>query len=228
MQAPIWTRRSYPAAVSSAKTDGTAPLLRWRGDPERSSRACSSLLRDGPHAFRARVRPRTNRGVRPRETSAERSAAHATRREIESLFLHGPAVGQPELEPIRGRRKRRCGSCSGLLRSLGGRGRVIRTTATSPSSTLCCRRGWVHPHFEASPHASLQGVVRKRIPLRDFAGCSARFLRRVRLVRSCGESIRPTRGMSVPRGEFLDGYLKTVEQHLFHPARDGQLLKCFD
>jgi trehalose synthase-fused probable maltokinase len=151
----------------------------------------------------------------PEETSAESLAllTATVDEEIESIFMDLPE-DNPELDPIRGRgeevRER-----LRMLTNLGGAGRVIRHHGDFHlGQTLWVDEDWVIIDFEGEPVRSLPERRRKRSPLRDVAG----MLRSFAYAASASPILRgvepPVAWEERARAQFLDGYRKTVDQHL--------------
>jgi trehalose synthase-fused probable maltokinase len=166
----------------------------------------------------------------PEETSSESLGllTATVDEEIESIFLDLPEE-DPELEPIRGRgeevRER-----LRMLTNLGGTGRVIRHHGDFHlGQTLWADEDWVVLDFEGEPARSLPERRRKRSPLRDVAG----MLRSFAYAASASPLLR---GVDTPvaweeraRAEFLDGYRKTIDQHLVPSgASMDKLLRVFE
>jgi maltokinase len=166
----------------------------------------------------------------PEETSGESLGllTATVDEEIESIFMDLPE-DNPELEPIRGRgeevRER-----LRMLTNLGGAGRVIRHHGDFHlGQTLWSDEDWVILDFEGEPARSLPERRRKRSPLRDVAGMLRSF--------AYAASAAPVqRGVEPPadweeraRKQFLEGYRKTVDQHLVPSgASMDKLLKVFE
>lgn len=166
----------------------------------------------------------------PEETSAESLGllTATVDEEIESIFIDLPE-DNPELESIRGRgeevRER-----LRMLTNLGGVGRVIRHHGDFHlGQTLWADDDWVILDFEGEPARSLPERRRKRSPLRDVAGMLRSF--------AYAASASPLqRGVEPPanweeraRTQFLDGYRKTVDQHLVPSgASMDKLLRVFE
>jgi trehalose synthase-fused probable maltokinase len=166
----------------------------------------------------------------PEETSGESLGllTATVDEEIESIFMDLPE-DNPELEPIRGRgeevRER-----LRMLTNLGGAGRVIRHHGDFHlGQTLWSDDDWVILDFEGEPARSLPERRRKRSPLRDVAGMLRSF--------AYAASAAPVqRGVEPPadweeraRKQFLEGYRKTVDQHLVPSgASMDKLLKVFE
>ncbi|MCW2964581.1 MAG: hypothetical protein JWO17_1833 [Actinomycetia bacterium] len=166
----------------------------------------------------------------PEETSAESLGllTATVDEEIESIFMDLPE-DNPELEPIRGRgeevRER-----LRMLTNLGGAGRVIRHHGDFHlGQTLWADEDWVILDFEGEPARSLPERRRKRSPLRDVSGMLRSF--------AYAASAAPLqRGIDPAadweeraRTQFLDGYLKTVDQHLVPSgASMDKLLRVFE
>jgi maltokinase len=151
----------------------------------------------------------------PEETSGESLGllTATVDEEIESIFMDLPD-DNPELEPIRGRgeevRER-----LRMLTNLGGTGRVIRHHGDFHlGQTLWADDDWIVLDFEGEPARSLPERRRKRSPLRDVAG----MLRSFAYAASASPLLRgiepPIAWEEQARAEFLDGYRKTVDQHL--------------
>jgi trehalose synthase-fused probable maltokinase len=166
----------------------------------------------------------------PEETSGESLGllTATVDEEIESIFMDLPD-DNTELEPIRGRgeevRER-----LRLLTNLGGAGRVIRHHGDFHlGQTLWSEDDWVILDFEGEPARSLPERRRKRSPLRDVAG----MLRSFAYAASATSLLRgvepPVAWEERARAEFLDGYRKTVDQHLVPSgASMDKLLRVFE
>jgi maltokinase len=166
----------------------------------------------------------------PEETSAESLGllTATVDEEIESIFTDLPE-DNPELDPIRGRgeevRER-----LRMLTNLGGAGRVIRHHGDFHlGQTLWADDDWVILDFEGEPARSLPERRRKRSPLRDVSGMLRSF--------AYAASAAPLhRGIDPAadweeraRTQFLDGYRKTVDQHLVPSgASMDKLLRVFE
>jgi maltokinase len=166
----------------------------------------------------------------PEETSAESLGllTATVDEEIESIFMDLPE-DNAELEPIRGRgeevRER-----LRMLTNLGGTGRVIRHHGDFHlGQTLWADDDWVILDFEGEPARSLPERRRKRSPLRDVSGMLRSF--------AYAASAAPLqRGVEPPadweeraRTQFLEGYRKTVDQHLVPSgASMDKLLRVFE
>jgi maltokinase len=166
----------------------------------------------------------------PEETSAESLGllTATVDEEIESIFMDLPE-DNPELEPIRGRgeevRER-----LRMLTNLGGAGRVIRHHGDFHlGQTLWADGDWVILDFEGEPARSLPDRRRKRSPLRDVSG----MLRSFAYAASAAplqRGIDPAEDWEErARTQFLDGYRKTVDQHLVPSgASMDKLLRVFE
>jgi maltokinase len=166
----------------------------------------------------------------PEETSVESLGllTATVDEEIESIFMDLPEDNS-ELDPIRGRgeevRER-----LRMLTNLGGVGRVIRHHGDFHlGQTLWAGDDWVVLDFEGEPARSLPERRRKRSPLRDVAG----MLRSFAYAASASPLLRgiepPVAWEERARAEFLDGYRKTVDQHLVPSgASMDKLLKVFE
>jgi trehalose synthase-fused probable maltokinase len=166
----------------------------------------------------------------PEETSAESLGllTATVDEEIESIFMDLPEDNL-ELEPIRGRgeevRER-----LRMLTNLGGAGRVIRHHGDFHlGQTLWADDDWVILDFEGEPARSLPERRRKRSPLRDVAG----MLRSFAYAASASPLQRgvepPTDWEERARTLFLDGYRKSVDQHLVPSgASMDKLLRVFE
>jgi maltokinase len=166
----------------------------------------------------------------PEETSAESLGllTATVDEEIESIFMDLPE-DNAELEPIRGRgeevRER-----LRMLTNLGGTGRVIRHHGDFHlGQTLWADDDWVILDFEGEPARSLPERRRKRSPLRDVAG----MLRSFAYAASASPLLRgiepPVAWEERARAEFLDGYRKSVDQHLVPSgASMDKLLRVFE
>jgi maltokinase len=172
----------------------------------------------------------TDQAFSPEETSAESLGllTATVDEEIESIFMDLPEHNA-ELEPIRGRgeevRER-----LRLLTNLGGAGRVIRHHGDFHlGQTLWAAEDWVILDFEGEPARSLPERRRKRSPLRDVAG----MLRSFAYAASATSLLRgvdpPVAWEERARAEFLDGYRKSVDQHLVPSgASMDKLLRVFE
>ncbi len=166
----------------------------------------------------------------PEETSAESLGllTATVDEEIESIFIDLPE-DNPELEPIRGRgedvRER-----LRMLTNLGSTGRVIRHHGDFHlGQTLWADGDWIVLDFEGEPARSLPERRRKRSPLRDVAG----MLRSFAYAASASPLLRgvepPAAWEERARAEFLDGYRRTVDQHLVPSgASMDKLLAVFE
>jgi maltokinase len=166
----------------------------------------------------------------PEETSGESLGllTATVDEEIESIFMDLPQ-DNPELEPIRGRgeevRER-----LRMLTNLGGAGRVIRHHGDFHlGQTLWADDDWVILDFEGEPARSLPERRRKRSPLRDVAG----MLRSFAYAASAAPLLRgvepPPAWEERARAQFLDGYRKSVDQHLVPSgASMDKLLRVFE
>jgi maltokinase len=166
----------------------------------------------------------------PEETSAESLGllTATVDEEIESIFMDLPEDNL-ELEPIRGRgeevRER-----LRMLTNLGGTGRVIRHHGDFHlGQTLWADEDWVVLDFEGEPARSLPERRRKRSPLRDVAGMLRSFAYAASASPLLREVETPVAWEERARTEFLDGYRKTVEQHLVPSgASMDKLLRVFE
>jgi trehalose synthase-fused probable maltokinase len=166
----------------------------------------------------------------PEETSAESLGllTATVDEEIESIFMDLPD-DNPELEPIRGRgeevRER-----LRMLTNLGGTGRVIRHHGDFHlGQTLWADDDWVVLDFEGEPARSLPERRRKRSPLRDVAGMLRSFAYAASASPLLREVETPIAWEERARTEFLDGYRKTVEQHLVPSGTAmDKLLRVFE
>jgi len=118
-----------------------------------------------------------------------------------------------------------------LLSHVGVAGRTIRTHGDYHlGQTLLTDRGWVLLDFEGEPARSLTERRRKRSPLRDVAG----MLRSFAYAASAAEILRgtpaPADWEKRARGEFLGGYMETVDPTLLPPSGSAleQLLTVFE
>ena len=166
----------------------------------------------------------------PEETSAESLGllTATVDEEIESIFMDLPEDNL-ELEPIRGRgeevRER-----LRMLTNLGGTGRVIRHHGDFHlGQTLWADEDWVVLDFEGEPARSLPERRRKRSPLRDVAGMLRSFAYAASASPLLREVETPVAWEERARAEFLDGYRKTVEQHLVPSGTAmDKLLRVFE
>jgi maltokinase len=166
----------------------------------------------------------------PEETSAESLGllTATVDEEIESIFMDLPE-DNPELEPIRGRgeevRER-----LRMMTNLGGTGRVIRHHGDFHlGQTLWADEDWVVLDFEGEPARSLPERRRKRSPLRDVAGMLRSFAYAASASPLLREVETPVAWEERARAEFLDGYRKTVEQHLVPSGTAmDKLLRVFE
>jgi maltokinase len=166
----------------------------------------------------------------PEETSAESLGllTATVDEEIESIFMDLPQ-DNPEVHPIRGRgeevRER-----LRMLTNLGGAGQVIRHHGDFHlGQTLWAEDDWVVLDFEGEPARSLPERRRKRSPLRDVAG----MLRSLAYAASAAPLLRgvepPAAWEERARAQFLDGYRKSVDQHLVPSgASMDKLLRVFE
>jgi maltokinase len=172
----------------------------------------------------------TDPAFSPEETSAESLGllTATVDEEIESIFMDLPE-DMPELEPIRGRgeevRER-----LRLLTNLGGAGRVIRHHGDFHlGQTLWVGDDWVILDFEGEPARSLPERRRKRSPLRDVAGMLRSFAYAASAATLLRETEPPVAWEERARAEFLEGYRKTVDQHLVPSgASMDKLLRVFE
>jgi trehalose synthase-fused probable maltokinase len=166
----------------------------------------------------------------PEETSSESLGllTATVDEEIESIFMDLPD-DNPELEPIRGRgeevRER-----LRMLTNLGGTGRVIRHHGDFHlGQTLWSDDDWIVIDFEGEPARSLPERRRKRSPLRDVAGMMRSFAYAASATALLRGSDPPVAWEERARAEFLDGYRKTIDQHLVPSgASMDKLLKVFE
>jgi maltokinase len=166
----------------------------------------------------------------PEETSGESLGllTATVDEEIESIFMDLPA-GNDDLEPIRGRgeevRER-----LRMLTNLGGAGRVIRHHGDFHlGQTLWADGEWVILDFEGEPARSLPERRRKRSPLRDVAGMLRSFAYAASATALMRGAEPPVAWEERARAEFLDGYGKTVDQHLVPSgASMDKLLRVFE
>lgn len=148
--------------------------------------------------------------------------------EIEQIFLTLPDL--EALEPIAGRGE----EVRERLRQLshvGSIGRVIRHHGDFHlGQTLWADDDWIILDFEGEPARPLSERRRKRSPLRDVAG----MLRSFAYAASAAKLLR---GVEAPpdwearaRGEFLDGYLETVDASLVPSGRAAvdRLISIFE
>jgi trehalose synthase-fused probable maltokinase len=149
--------------------------------------------------------------------------------EIERVFLHLPDDDE-RLAPIAGRGE----EVREILRMLthsGSGGKIIRTHGDYHlGQTLWSEGDWVIIDFEGEPARPLAERRRKRSPLRDVAG----MLRSFAYAASAASLLR---GADVPetweeqaRGQFLDGYLATVDPQLLPSGQAAidRLLAVFE
>jgi maltokinase len=166
----------------------------------------------------------------PEETSAESLGllTATVDEEIESIFMDLPD-DNPELEPIRGRgeevRER-----LRMLTNLGGTGRVIRHHGDFHlGQTLWANDDWVVLDFEGEPARSLPERRRKRSPMRDVAGMLRSFAYAASATALLRGTDPPVAWEERARAQFLDGYRKTIDQHLVPSgASMDKLLKVFE
>ncbi|MDQ4131484.1 MAG: sugar phosphotransferase, partial [Actinomycetota bacterium] len=94
---------------------------------------------------------------------------------------------------------------------------------------LLTDRGWVIFDFEGEPARSLPERRRKRSPLRDVAGMMRSFAYAASASELLGTPA-PEDWEGRARGEFLEGYLETVDRGLLPagPAGLEQLLSLFE
>ena len=149
--------------------------------------------------------------------------------EIETVFGELPTDVEA-LEPILNRsddvRERLRG-----LGQLGAIGKIIRPHGDYHLGQVLFASGnWLIIDFEGEPARPLPERRRKRSPLRDVAG----MLRSFAYAASAGTILR---GVDVPdgweeraRGEFLDGYLSTVDHSLLPASEEAttRLLTIFE
>ena len=166
----------------------------------------------------------------PEETSAESLGllTATVDEEIESIFMDLPE-DNPDLEPIRGRgeevRER-----LRMLTNLGGAGRVIRHHGDFHlGQTLWADGDWTILDFEGEPARSLPERRRKRSPLRDVSGMLRSFAYAASAA-SLQRDVEPPPGWEErARAQFLEGYRKTVDQHLVPSgASMDKLLRVFE
>jgi len=166
----------------------------------------------------------------PEETSAESLGllTATVDEEIESIFMDLPD-DNPELEPIRGRgeevRER-----LRMLTNLGGTGRVIRHHGDFHlGQTLWANDDWVVLDFEGEPARSLPERRRKRSPMRDVAGMLRSFAYAASATALLRGTDPPVAWEERARAQFLDGYRKTIDQHLVPSgASMDKLLTVFE
>ncbi|HXK13945.1 MAG TPA: phosphotransferase [Gaiellaceae bacterium] len=166
----------------------------------------------------------------PEETSAESLGllTATVDEEIESIFMDLPE-DNAELEPIRGRgeevRER-----LRMLTNLGGTGRVIRHHGDFHlGQTLWADDDWVVLDFEGEPARSLPERRRKRSPLRDVSGMLRSFAYAASATALMRGTSPPVAWEERARAEFLDGYRKTIDQHLVPSgASMDKLLRVFE
>jgi trehalose synthase-fused probable maltokinase len=138
--------------------------------------------------------------------------------EIERVFLTLPDEDE-RLAPIIGRGEEVREQLR-MLTHAGATGKVIRTHGDYHlGQTLWIEHDWVVIDFEGEPARSLTERRRKRSPLRDVAG----MLRSFAYVSTVASLVR---GHEVPedweeqaRGQFLEGYLETVDTSLLPPGQ---------
>ena len=166
----------------------------------------------------------------PEETSGESLGllTATVDEEIESIFMDLPE-DNAELEPIRGRgeevRER-----LRMLTNLGGTGRVIRHHGDFHlGQTLWADGDWVVLDFEGEPARSLPERRRKRSPLRDVSGMLRSFAYAASATALLRGTDPPVAWEERARAEFLDGYRKTIDQHLVPSgASMDKLLRVFE
>jgi trehalose synthase-fused probable maltokinase len=117
-----------------------------------------------------------------------------------------------------------------MLTNLGGTGRVIRHHGDFHlGQTLWADEDWVILDFEGEPARSLPERRRKRSPLRDVAGMLRSFAYAASASPLLREVETPVAWEERARAEFLDGYRKTVEQHLVPSGTAmDKLLRVFE
>jgi trehalose synthase-fused probable maltokinase len=169
-------------------------------------------------------------GFCPEEPSAESLALLTADvdEQIERLFSELPPLDA--LAPIAGRGED-VRALLGQLTHVGAAGKVIRCHGDLHlQQTLCAGDDWVLIDFEGEPARPLHERRHKRSPLRDVAG----MLRSFAYAASASALLR---GVEAPegweesaRGEFLAGYLETVEPTLLPPGQAGieRLLSVFE
>jgi maltokinase len=167
----------------------------------------------------------------PEEPSSETLALlqASVDEEIEQVF--GSLPEKEALEPVRGRGEEVRDHLR-LLTRIGHVGRLIRTHGDFHlGQALWTEEGdWLILDFEGEPARSVPERRRKTSPLRDVAGMLRSFA-------YAASAAKIQRGVDPPpdwesrcRGEFLDGYLDTVEPALLPAGREQveRLLAIFE
>ena len=149
--------------------------------------------------------------------------------EIERVFVAIPE-DDDRLEPIVGRGEEVREQLR-MLTHAGAAGMTIRTHGDYHlGQTLWAEDDWVIIDFEGEPARSLTDRRRKRSPLRDVAG----MLRSFAYAATAAELLRgtpaPDGWEEQARGQFLDGYLATVEPSLLPSGQAAieRLLAVFE
>jgi maltokinase len=167
----------------------------------------------------------------PEEPSSESlSLLTATvEEEISRIFVELPEEIEA-LDPIRGRGEEVRESLA-LLSHAGSFGRTIRHHGDFHlGQTLYADEDWVILDFEGEPARSLPERRRKRSPLRDVAGMLRSFAYAVSAVEILRSAAAPEGWEERARGEFLSGYLETVDNTLLPvgEAATERLLTVFE
>jgi len=149
--------------------------------------------------------------------------------EIERAFLDLPHDLEA-VEPIRARGE----EVRERLRQrtyTGAAGRIIRTHGDFHlGQTLWSNDDWVILDFEGEPARSLPQRRRKRSPLHDVAGMLRSFAYAATAVDFLRGAEAPPGCEQRARGEFLGGYLETVDPSIVPPGQEAfeKLLSVFE
>ena len=149
--------------------------------------------------------------------------------EIERAFLDLPHDLEA-VEPIRARGE----EVRERLRQrtyTGAAGRIIRTHGDFHlGQTLWSNDDWVILDFEGEPARSLPQRRRKRSPLHDVAGMLRSFAYAATAVDFLRGAEAPPGWEQRARGEFLGGYLETVDPSIVPPGQEAfeKLLSVFE